>query len=350
MRRTQLFALAGVCALVAAMGVWQFLWKPTIESSASSEQRSVDASSVVEPLINSAEKLSPFSVTQPETAESGVVTSTQDSLSLESAQSANDSDLNQNAIQSFEPVDVTTLGREELDDAAFEKLVAHIQADPQLLQQLIDELRQETDPVRLAALANLLGEVGGPEVTLSASELVFSGDPESRRIGLDLLQAIQPGNAEARDIATTLLATEVDPTVLVNTLTTLARPGAVDDSTRQFMSDQVAFLADHESEKVRSISLNILSRWSTDGQYTDVISNGLSDPATRVRKSAAYALVGHENVSQNLIDSLLVVAANTDENKRVRRGAILALKGMPISDYEREQLMAAELELNTIRR
>jgi len=220
-------------------------------------------------------------------------------------------------------IDVTSLGRSAITDAEFLQLAEALRSDPELLQQLIDELRQETDSERRTALARLLGEVGGEGLTLTASELIYSGDAESRRIGLDLLRKIQPGNAAARDIASTLLATEVEPEILVDTLSVLAKPGSVDDSSRQFLSEQVAFLAEHESAAVRSVSLDILSRWSKDGQYTEVLRNGLSDVEPVVRELAAYSLVGHDNVSPALIDSLLLVAEDSSELDRPRRGAIL---------------------------
>ena len=43
----------------------------------------------------------------------------------------------------------------------------------------------------------------------------------------------------------------------------------------------------------------------------------------------------------------MAVAANTDEVERVRRGSILALKGMAIDDATRQRVAAIELQLNT---
>ena len=109
-------------------------------------------------------------------------------------------------------------------------------------------------------------------------------------------------------------------------------------------------MADHEDASVRSISLDILSRWSTDGKYTEVLRNGLTDQESVVREAAGYALVGHEQVNQDLIDSLLAVATNSTENKRARRAAVLALSGMPISAVARSQVTAAQRELNRVQR
>lgn len=243
-------------------------------------------------------------------------------------------------------VDVTTVGNSQISDAEFLQLADALRSDPILLQQLVDEFRQETDVERRAVIARLLGEVGGDSVTLTASELIYSGDATSRQLGLNLLQQIQPGNVAARDIASTLLATEIEPSVLVDTLSTLSSPDASDESSREFLIEQVAFLTGHDDASVRSVSLNILSRWSKDGQFTEVLQSGLVDEEPAVRGAAAYALVDHENVSQGLINSLLTVAVNPTEYERARRGAILALKGMPIDSTIREQVMAAEMELD----
>jgi len=252
-----------------------------------------------------------------------------------------------NPANALPPVDVSIIGQSPINDTEFNALVERLRADSQLLQQLIDEFRQETDPQRLTELSRLLGEVGGPDVTLSASELIFSGDAQSRQLGLELLQQVQPGNSDARDIVSGLLATEVEPDVLVGTLTTLASPGDVEDVARANLSEQVAYLTQHDDASVRAISLNILSRWTTDSRYTAVLLDGLDDSIPTVRESAAYALVGHEDPSQDVLDSLFVVMDNSQEQESVRRGAILALKGMALSDPQRSHIRAVERALDS---
>lgn len=244
-------------------------------------------------------------------------------------------------------LDIASLGRSPLSDSAFLALADRLRAEPQLLQLLIDEFRQETDPKRLDQLSRLLGEVGGPDVTLAASELIFSGDPQSRAIGLELLQQVQPGNADARDIVSGLLTTEVEPEVLVSTLTTLSSPGTIDDAVRANLSEQVAYLTRHDDASVRAISINILSRWTTDSRYTSVLIDGLDDSTDFVRKSAAYALVDHEDPSPEVMDSLFIVLNNEQEQEPVRRAAILALRGMDLSDAQRSHVRTVERKLDT---
>lgn len=352
MRRTFILYVVGVCALTGAAWFWQSrLQVPTdgIVLINGAESVATDTASLA--AKGSGTTPSPFAL---ENASSDSVATPLDSNNAADLLNESAAPLvvrgSETRSQIAYSLDVTTLGRSAMNEEDFLTLANVLRGDLELLQQLIDEFRQETDADRRIALSRILGEVGGDSVTLTASELIYSGDVVSRRLGLELLQQIQPGNAAAREIASTLLATEVEPTILVDTLTTLAKPGAVDGNSRQFLSEQVAFLTDHENASVRSISLDILSRWSNDGQYTDVLRNGLLDQESVVRESAAYALVGHENVSQNLIESLLSVAVDSSEDKSARSGAILALKGMPIDSSTRQQVADAERQVNQIRR
>ena len=235
----------------------------------------------------------------------------------------------------------------ELSDDEFNNLVAILKADASLFRQLIDEFRQETDSVRKQRLAMLLGAVGGDEITGLASELIFSGDSESRALGLRLLQDVQPGNAQARDIVSGLLATEVQPEILKDALSVVAKPGSADAQSRANMSDQVALLTSHDDDGVRSISLDILSRWSQDGRYTDTFLAGLDDQSEYVRASAAYSLANHEDPSPVIIERLLGVVREAEELKTVKRAAVLALRSMPLAESQLAELAALEKQMNT---
>lgn len=246
-------------------------------------------------------------------------------------------------------VDVTAL-QPPLSEEELGLLVQHLKDNPALLQQLMDEFRQETNPERKQWLAGVLGEVGDEQVTLLASELIFSGDAASRSLGMSLLQDIQPGNAQARDIVSSMLATEIEPDVLVDALTALARPGDVDAQSRANLSDQVAWLTTHQDDTVRGISLDILSRWSDDARYTDVLLAGMDDASERVRTAAAYALVSHEDQSAAVVDRLFATVASADETTGVKRAAIRALNSMALTSAQQAELEVLEGRLNTVRR
>lgn len=235
-----------------------------------------------------------------------------------------------------------------LNDEQLRSLANDLQANEASLQQFIDDFRQETDPALKKLRANVLGDVGGEQATLVASELIFSGDSASRTLGMGLLQQIQPGNAAARDIVSGMLATEVDPPVLVEALNALASPGQVDTQSRAYLSDQVAWLTTHQDDRVRSISLDILSRWSNDGQHTDALLAGLDDASEYVRAAAAYALVSHEEKTPVVIERLLRTLNNEQEPKAVKNAAILALRAMPLSTAQAAEIDQLERQLNIV--
>ena len=326
-------ALVTVVALLALAGLKQRYFNSDDVSVTSA------VSTQLQPPQAPAKPVSPFGVVSDNEAASGP-------QAQASPAKQSDSDLIDSSSEL--PVDVTALGLQSLTEAQMQTLVGRLGADPQLLDSLIDEMRQETDPERRKLLAQILGEVGGDSVMLLASEFIFSGDSISRELGLDLLQMVQPGNSQAREIVAGMLATEVEPQVLVNTLTTLAVPGDVDAQSRAYLSDQVAWLADHEDPGVRSVSLDILSRWTANPQYTPVLLDGLNDESEHVRTSAAYALVSHEDQSPEVIDRLFSVLDNTTESKQVRRAAILALRNMPLSREQQQIVNTTEQELNTV--
>lgn len=285
----------------------------------------------------SARNNSPFAVEPRE------VTIPNPNVTIESADAANGDMSEEAGISDDIPSWDASLSEDELG-----LLVARLKNDPALLAQLMDEFRQELDPDRKKRLAMVLGEVGGEQVTLLASELIFSGDSDARSLGMDLLQDIQPGNAQARNIASNMLATEVDPDTLVDAMTALASPGEVDASSRAYLSDQLALLATHEDESVRSISLDILSRWSDDGRYTDVLVSGLNDSSEYVRASAAYALVSHEDQSPDVVDRLFSTLRASVETAHVKRAVILALRSMPLTAAQDSELVSLERRLNTV--
>ena len=245
------------------------------------------------------------------------------------------------------PVDLAGLGREPIGDDEFERLAARLRDDPALLAALIDEVRSETDPVRLERLLRLLGDVENPAVTALATELVYSGDDASRILGLDLMKRIGGEDAGVVSAVSGLLSTEVDGDVLVPALTALARPGRVGGAEADALAGQVALLTGHEDPAVRRTSIDILSRWSDDATYTPQLLAGLDDPDPTVRRTAAFAFVGHADDSDEVRRALFAVAEDDASEEAPRRGAILALRGMPVDDDERARVDAIERRLDT---
>ncbi len=333
---------ACVAAIIGGLAYWQlFINSPT---DTFADQASVKTPSGTEGVAGHAgilqESLSPFAVANTD------VSSAQ-ALKAEGHDAAAD---NQQAAPTLQGNAQLPDWGAPLGEAQLSILVERLRLDPALLQQLMDEFRQENDPTRKALLASVLGEVGGDEVTLLASELIFSGSASERSVGLNLLQAVQPGNASARDIVSSMLSTEVEPDVLTQTLTVLARPGDVDEASRAYLADQVAWLTTHEDVNVRGMSLDVLSRWSREGQHTDVFVRALDDESANVRASAAYALVGQDVQSTELVDRLFTVLEDTEERASVKSAATLALNSLALSPTQQARLDALVKARNTATR
>lgn len=327
-----------------AFGVF---WYTSEHSGKSPERASLSTGAqVVSDSAEPAVANSPFAVQQQSTDASTETNTTAFDTSAASVANS-DSALSRNSTES---IDVTTLGYGSLSDADLLILIDQLKNDPSLLQQLIDEFRQENDPARRQRLSSILSLVGGEGVTLLASELIYSGDEQSRNLGLSLLQELQPDNEEAREIISGMLATEVEPTVLTSTLSALATPGNVDDASRGYLSSQVSLLTTHEDPAVRGVSLEILSRWNTGDEYAPVLLDGLSDSSHSVRTAAGYALARYTGSDPQVTHQLMQVAADNTEQKRARRAAILALKQLSLSEEQRDRVLQIERRLNRIRR
>jgi len=235
---------------------------------------------------------------------------------------------------------------EPLDEAQLQAMLARLRSSESLVAQLVDELRQETDPVKKRRLARLLGELGGEQALLIASELVFSGDEQSRSLGMEVLKQIQPQSDHARDIVSNMLATEVEPTVLKQTLSALSDSGDVDADSRGYLADQVAWLTEHADDGVRSVSLDILSRWS-DGSHTDTFVRALDDASEHVRSSAAYALAKTGDNSQMSIERLFATLRNSNEPISVKRASAYALTTMQLTPYQQTELADLDRKMRT---
>ena len=329
-----------LCGAVLAGLTWLVLWPDsTQEARLATPADSAGVAESTEP--DESAGVSPFAVRVDENESAHSQGSSQNNEINDTSDSAGIADAG--IPQPLQSLD------QQLDEANFMRWVEQLRLDPALLNSLIDQFRQETDPFRKQQIADLLGTIGGEQITQLASELVSSGDAESRTLGMSLLQDVQPGNAQARDMVSAMLSTEQETPMLIDALTALASPGEVDDSSRQHLADQVALLTSHQDDGVRSISLDVLSRWSQDSQYTDILMAGLDDESQYVRASAAYALVGRENDSSStLIDRLFSVASDPDEVKRVKRAALQALRSMSLTEAQREQASSLEQQLNTV--
>ena len=244
-------------------------------------------------------------------------------------------------------IDVTEIGLSPLSDDDYHDLQFRLHNDSALLSGIVEEYRSNTNPRRASQLASLLGEHNVPSVLDVASELVYSGDPTSQTLGLDLLSYLQPQNSVAREIAIDLLTSDLQPALLVSAMNVLATPS--DNATyaqKERILTNTSLLADHPSVKVRSHSIELLGRWDQKAGI-DVLSNAISDPHPQVRARAVSALHGLSHPGEFLISKLLSVAENTAEQKTIRQSALYTLQDMPLSAENQLRYQRAQTSVRT---
>lgn len=237
------------------------------------------------------------------------------------------------------------IANENISDEEFNALVLRLAQDPFLLNELLNELRSETDPARIKRLTALLGQTGSAEVMAVGEELAYSSVPATQKAGLDLLSRVASNNPEAYDIAVSILSSASEPAVLVSTMNVLASPINASAETKSNAITQIMPLAEHESEAVRRHSVSLLPRLTKDEALTPILYNALADSSAKVRSAATFAIASLPDQSPEVIERLLGIAENTDEADGIRRGAIHALQKKSPSAETNARISKAKIQM-----
>jgi len=241
----------------------------------------------------------------------------------------------------YPPLNAYDIAQAPVDDETVESLVFRLRDDKQLLNDLINEYRAETDPKRLNRLTMILGLTATQETLALAEEMIYSGLDESREAGLGLLSRIAPNNPAAFDVAANILSSETQPDVLVATMNVLAIPKNADDNQLALFGAQISQMVNHESVAVRRQSISILSRISNDSNLDPILVNALDDNDASVREAAAFAYAEFPYENPQAIDRLMRIVEDQNESKGLRRGAAYALKNKGLDDASLARVNAA---------
>lgn len=312
-----------IIPLTIVVGGWFFLNKPvsTIDSPTSAPQ---EVSNQSEASISESSGIQDYSI------DTGSASSTQHDNTSVVSELENLQPTKENNPTFFDN-EASTIGLEVLSDAQFNELQSRLRNEPDLLQALLTEFRFNTDPERAKRIAALLGDLNSTAIINAAKEMVYSGNPASQHIGLDLLSRLQPRNNEARDIAIELLSSETNHELLVSTMNVLATPvPAASDQQRVQLVDNLNLLSSHPDPVVRSHSMTLLGRWNPGGASKTILAAGLTDQDPAVRATSTAAFIGKNNVDASAIYGLLAVAENSNEVKTTRQSALYALQKMQL--------------------
>lgn len=344
--KTVLFCVAVLAAVFIVYS--RFFSTPDTQSVPAVATESVDTESPAEPVPEEAKTL-----TATQTSTDNVPADLQ---ANPTASSVDDLDANTATTAAPQPnTDYPELygyevGVDEISEEDFHALVDRLKNDPYLMDELLNELRVESDPLRLRRLSALLGETGSADVLPVIEELVYSSALDTRKAALEVLSRVAPKNAQAYDIVNNILGSEADPEVLVSTMDVLARPVTASSEVKAISISQILPLAEHESVSVRRHSISILPRLTNDETLGPVLYNALLDTDASVRKAATFAFGSYPFQPPEAVERLLELAEDANEDKGVRRGAIYALETMAPNEEVVARIREAKMQMRKVQR
>lgn len=232
-------------------------------------------------------------------------------------------------------------------DEQFDALVAELDANPALLNAVLEQYQITSDPDQLARLTQLLSRFDSSEVTAVAADIARSGSTENRLAAINLLRTVQGSNPDARDTLLGIIEDEADSRVLTRALGAFDSQASATSAQRQQLLNRATELASHQDGLVRSRSYTALAGWTDSSQLTPQILQGLSDPDNRVRRDLTYSLINYQFVDGQVKQELIRVASDGSEIQRTRRGALQALARISLTDDERALLRDVSAQVNS---
>ncbi|HJV95931.1 MAG TPA: HEAT repeat domain-containing protein, partial [Albitalea sp.] len=212
-------------------------------------------------------------------------------------------------------------------------LRSQAEADPAVLRGLMQRYPGERDAAAKSRIRSVLASINKPEVIGFATQLAASGDPATRREGLEMLQHLAPDSPEVRKVVRNALATEQSPDILVAALGALG-PAAAPSAESDGIVTQLRTLAQHADPTVRSQSVLQLAQWDKSGSAQATLSQALADPSAEVRQAAVFALAQSNIRSDSAKAALLAIAGNANESRPLRGSALQALERFEMSKEE----------------
>ncbi len=261
-----------------------------------------------------------------------------------------DDSQSQNADLSLGGIPVAELGIANWQsDAQFDALIAELDANPALLDAVLEQYRNTTDPGQLARLTQLLSRFDSSVVAAVAEDIARTGSTENRLAAINLLREVQSSNPGVRDTLLDIIEDEADSKVLTRALGAFGSQSTATSAQRQQLLGRATELVSHQDALVRSRSYTALAGWADSSNFTPQILEGLSDPDSRVRRDLTYSLINYQYVDGQVKRALMGVASNDAEIQRTRRGALQALSRISLTDDERAQLREVLAQVNSTR-
>ncbi|MBW8808560.1 MAG: HEAT repeat domain-containing protein [Lysobacter sp.] len=214
-----------------------------------------------------------------------------------------------------------------------ERMIQRARRDPAYLRELLRSYSFETEPDKRGALLAVLQAVANDDVLRTARQLADSGDPESRRNGLDLLKAFPLDQPQVRELLSRQLQAERDPAMLKQLVDMLA-PTVVASEDAAPLLDRLAELRQHPDPAVRASAVVQSVQWNKHAGNEEILQRAMLDPDLSVRQAAIAGINASSTRSDRLKDSLLALAADPQTDAETRNSAVFALQNFAMNRGE----------------
>ncbi|KWS06508.1 hypothetical protein AZ78_4064 [Lysobacter capsici AZ78] len=214
-----------------------------------------------------------------------------------------------------------------------ERMIQRARRDPAYLRELLRDYSFKTELDKRGALLAVLQAVANDEVLRLARQLADSGDPESRRNGLDLLKAFSLDQPQVRELLSRQLQAERDPAMLKNLVDMLA-PTVVASEDAAPLLERLSELRQHPDPAVRASAVVQSVQWNKHAGNEEILQRAMLDPDLSVRQAAIAGINASSTRSDRLKDSLLALAADPQTDAETRNSAVFALQNFAMNRGE----------------
>ncbi|UOF14079.1 HEAT repeat domain-containing protein [Lysobacter capsici] len=214
-----------------------------------------------------------------------------------------------------------------------ERMIQRARRDPAYLRELLRDYSFETELDKRGALLAVLQAVANDEVLRMARQLADSGDPESRRNGLDLLKAFSLDQPQVRELLSRQLQAERDPAMLKQLVDMLA-PTVVASEDAAPLLERLSELRQHPDPAVRASAVVQSVQWNKHAGNEEILQRAMLDPDLSVRQAAIAGINASSTRSDRLKDSLLALAADPQTDAETRNSAVFALQNFAMNRGE----------------
>ncbi len=220
----------------------------------------------------------------------------------------------------------------------YSQMIDRLSANPEERIQVLERLKQETDPEKRQKLLSLFYFIDAPEIVDAAVDMTKESDSETRKDGYRLMQSAQLNSPVARGLLLDSLSREENPEALAVAVSSLQPGSTLDHQDKSRVVAELNKLVQHSSPEVRGEALLAMSRWDKSPRVETLVQNALASSEALEINSALTALAENPVRSDKIKSSLFTLATNGSLDYDSRWRAVDALSGFDLSGEDLQKI------------